>query len=71
MPTILPAQARYSCIEIFVDFIKNRPTSDLELTFKDDAGVKHQSNRIKKGVPICWGLDMSVHLPMSTLILGY
>ena len=70
-PTIPSEQARYSRIEIFIDFIKRRPTSDLELTFKDDAGVKHQSNKFKKGVPICWGLDMSVHLPVYTIILRY
>ena len=48
-------------VDISVDFIKRRPTSDLELVFKDGAGVKHQSGKFKKSVSIYWSLDMSVH----------
>ncbi|KAH9031172.1 hypothetical protein EDB84DRAFT_175391 [Lactarius hengduanensis] len=33
--------------EISVDFIKTRPIYDLELVFKDDAGVTHTSNKFK------------------------
>ena len=42
-PRIVSEQTRYSFVEIFVSFIKRRPTSDLELIFKDEAGVKHKS----------------------------
>ncbi|KAF8269985.1 hypothetical protein EI94DRAFT_869503 [Lactarius quietus] len=49
--------------EISVYFIKRRPTSILQLVFKDDAGVKHKSNRFKQGDLVYWNLDMSVHLP--------
>ncbi|KAH8995994.1 hypothetical protein EDB92DRAFT_1844380, partial [Lactarius akahatsu] len=46
--------------EISVDFIETRPTSDLELVFKDDAGVKYKSNKFKNGAPVCWKPDMFV-----------
>jgi hypothetical protein len=62
-PTIISEQTQYIFVEISVDFIKRRPKSDLELVFKDDAaGVKHKSNKFKKGDLVLWNLDMSVHL---------
>jgi hypothetical protein len=63
-------KTQYIFPDISVDFIKKRPTSDLELVFKDGAGVKHQSNKFKKNVPIYWNLDMSVHVT-SSIILRY
>ncbi|KAI9432345.1 hypothetical protein H4582DRAFT_2083659 [Lactarius indigo] len=48
-------QAQYVDLkEISVDFIEKRPTSDLELVFKDNAGVKYKSNEFKNGVPVLW-----------------
>ncbi|KAH9008750.1 hypothetical protein EDB84DRAFT_67071 [Lactarius hengduanensis] len=49
--------------EISVDFIKTRPISDLELVFKDDAGVTHTSNKFKSRLflnsdPVRWNLDI-------------
>ncbi|KAN0133873.1 hypothetical protein V8E53_008305 [Lactarius tabidus] len=50
--------------EISVDFIKRRPKSALELVFKDDtkddARVKHESNKFKKGDLVLWNIDMYV-----------
>ncbi|KAH9165326.1 hypothetical protein EDB89DRAFT_315363 [Lactarius sanguifluus] len=46
--------------EISVDFIKTRPTSDLELVFKDDAGVTHKSNKFKNRVPVHWNVNIYV-----------
>ena len=68
--TLVDDEAHYSSVDISVDFIKRRPTSDLELVFKDDAGVKHQSGKFKKSVSIYWSLDMSVHA-MYTIVLRY
>ena len=34
--------------------------SDLELIFKDEAGVKHKSSKFKEGVLVNWNLDMFV-----------
>ena len=42
--------------------MKRRPKFDLKLVFKDDTGVKHESNKFKKDDLILWELDMSVHL---------
>ncbi|KAN0134645.1 hypothetical protein V8E53_007430 [Lactarius tabidus] len=46
--------------EISVDFIKRRPTSVLELVFKDDAGVKYRSSKFKDGDLVHWNLDTYV-----------
>ena len=42
--------------------MKKHPMSDLKLVFKDDTGVKHESNKFKKGDLVLWDLDLSVHL---------
>ena len=42
--------------------MKRRPKSNLKLIFKDDTGVKHESNKFKKGDFVLWDLDMFVHL---------
>ena len=52
----------YSFVDISVHFMKRRPESDLRLVLKDDTGVKHESNKFKKGDLVIWNLDMSVHL---------
>ncbi|KAH9027816.1 hypothetical protein EDB85DRAFT_94069 [Lactarius pseudohatsudake] len=49
--------------EISVDFIKTRPIFDIELVFKDDAGVTHTSNRFKSRLflnsdLVRWSLDI-------------
>ncbi|KAH9053325.1 hypothetical protein EDB87DRAFT_241935 [Lactarius vividus] len=46
--------------EISVDFIETRPTSDLELVFKDDddAGTTRKSNKFKNGALVHWNLDI-------------
>ncbi|KAN0134700.1 hypothetical protein V8E53_007485 [Lactarius tabidus] len=46
--------------EMSVDFIKRRPKSVLELVFRDDAGVKHKSNKFKEGDLVHWNLDTHV-----------
>ncbi|KAH8979669.1 hypothetical protein EDB86DRAFT_626657 [Lactarius hatsudake] len=46
--------------EISVGFIKTCPTSDLELVFKDDAGVTHKSNKFKNGVLVHWNVNIYV-----------
>ncbi|KAH9012520.1 hypothetical protein EDB85DRAFT_2281227, partial [Lactarius pseudohatsudake] len=53
---------------ISVDFIKTRPTSDLELVFKDDAGIKHKSNKFKNGVLVHWDLDIYVRTHTSATL---
>ncbi|KAH9033801.1 hypothetical protein EDB85DRAFT_2274664, partial [Lactarius pseudohatsudake] len=55
--------------EIFVDFIKRRPTSDLELVFKDDAGVKHQSNKFKKSILVHWNIDIYVRTHTNATLI--
>ena len=62
VPALVDKKTHYSFLDISVEFIKRRPTSDLELVFKDSAGVKHQSNKFKKSFPIYWSLDMSVYV---------
>ncbi|KAH9023356.1 hypothetical protein EDB84DRAFT_1564738 [Lactarius hengduanensis] len=44
--------------EISVDFIETRPTSDLELVFKDDAGATRKSNKFKNGALVRWNLNI-------------
>ncbi|KAF8269961.1 hypothetical protein EI94DRAFT_868894 [Lactarius quietus] len=46
--------------EISVDFVKKRPTSVVELVFKDHAGVRHKSNNFKKGDLVHWNIDIYV-----------
>lgn len=53
-----------------VSFIQKRPKYNLELVFKDDAGVERKSEEFKKGTPVHWGLDMFVSLAMSALTVG-
>ncbi|KAF8266375.1 hypothetical protein EI94DRAFT_1733227 [Lactarius quietus] len=55
--------------EISVDFIKKRPTSDLELVFKDDAGVKRKSNKFKQGDLIHWNLDVYIRTHASATLI--
>ncbi|KAH9056825.1 hypothetical protein EDB87DRAFT_1164094 [Lactarius vividus] len=55
--------------EISVDFIKTRPTSDLELVFKDDAGVKHKSSKFKNGALVHWDLDIYVRTHTSARLI--
>ncbi|KAI9457251.1 hypothetical protein BJY52DRAFT_1416883 [Lactarius psammicola] len=62
----MDAQDQYIHLkEIYVDFIKRRPMSDLELVFKDDAGVKHKSDKFKKGALVHWTLDIYVRTHTS------
>jgi hypothetical protein len=68
MALIAVKRTHYSSVDISVDFIKKRPTSDLELVFKDGADVKHRSNKFKKNDPIYWSLDMSVYV-VSSIVL--
>ena len=42
--------------------MERRPKFDLKLVFKDDIGIRHKSNKFKKGDLVIWNLDMSVHL---------
>ncbi|KAH9062516.1 hypothetical protein EDB83DRAFT_2675300 [Lactarius deliciosus] len=49
------------------DIIKRRPTSDLELVFKDDAGVTHKSTKSKDSILIRWNFDMFVSLAVFSL----
>jgi len=59
-------QARYIHLkEIFVDFIKRRPTSVLELVFKDHAGVKLKSDKFKQGDLVHWNLDTYIRAHTS------
>ncbi|KAH9020391.1 hypothetical protein EDB85DRAFT_530103 [Lactarius pseudohatsudake] len=44
--------------EISVDFIETRPTSDLELVFKDDAGTTCKSHKFKNRALVRWNLDI-------------
>ncbi|KAH9027786.1 hypothetical protein EDB85DRAFT_2148279 [Lactarius pseudohatsudake] len=61
--------------EISVDFIKKRPISDIELVFKDDAGVTHTSNQFKsrlflKSDPVRWniGIYLKTHTSATLTI---
>ncbi|KAH8978630.1 hypothetical protein EDB92DRAFT_2107960, partial [Lactarius akahatsu] len=55
-------------IEIFVDFVKTRPTSDLELVFKDHAGVQYQSKKFENGVLVHWDVDIHVRTHTSATL---
>jgi hypothetical protein len=65
-PSLFPRRFDIICIEIFVDFIKRRPTSVLELVFQDAYGVKHKSRKFKEGDLVHWNFDMSAHFMMSS-----
>ena len=70
VPAFVDNKTHLSFLDISVDFIKERPTSDIELVFKDGAGDKQQSKKFRKSVPIYWSLNMSVHA-ISIIILRY
>jgi hypothetical protein len=59
-PTINSKQTAHTFVEISVDFINGRPTTVLELIFKDDAAVKHMSNNFKEGDLVHWSLNTFV-----------
>ncbi|KAF8269998.1 hypothetical protein EI94DRAFT_869857 [Lactarius quietus] len=65
----LPAPRRYIHLKVSVYFIKRRPSSILELVFKNDAGVKHKSNRFKQDDLVYWNLDMYVEAYTSATLL--
>ncbi|KAF8256502.1 hypothetical protein EI94DRAFT_1766059 [Lactarius quietus] len=66
----LDSEHRYIHLKVIsVYFIKRRPTSILELVFKDDAGVKHKSNKCKRGDPVLWNFDMYVEADTSATLL--
>ena len=66
-PIIIPKQIAYTFVEIFVEFIKRRPKSVLELVLKNDAGVIGKSNKFKEdSITIRWNLDMFVHCAVSS-----
>ncbi|KAH8980657.1 hypothetical protein EDB92DRAFT_262290 [Lactarius akahatsu] len=54
--------------EVFVDFVKTRPTSDIDLVFKDHAGVKYKSNKFENGVLVHWDLDIHVRYHTSATL---
>ena len=58
---IIYEQTQYSPVEIVVHFIKRRPTTNLELVFKNEVGSQHKSNKFKEGDLVHWNLDTSVH----------
>ncbi|KAI9433200.1 hypothetical protein H4582DRAFT_2061240 [Lactarius indigo] len=63
-------QAQYVNLkEISVDFTETRPTSDLVLVFKDNAGVKYKSNKFKNGVPILWEPEIHVRTHTSATLI--
>ena len=74
---IIFEHTQYSPVEISVDFIKNRPTSILELVLKGDTGDKrypvklYKSNRFNEGDLVHWqikaGLGMFAHFAVSPL----
>lgn len=72
LSSCLSRYTKYSCVEIFVHFIKRRPTSALELVLdsEDDAGVNIQrSKSFKKYKPVHWNLDTSVIVLCIVVIL--
>ncbi|KAH8979655.1 hypothetical protein EDB86DRAFT_3082682 [Lactarius hatsudake] len=60
--------SRLDVVAISVEFIKTRPTSDLELLFKDDTGVIHKSYKFKNGAFVHWGLDVYVRTHTSATL---
>ena len=65
-PIIISEQTRSLLVEISVDFIKRRPTSVLELVFKDHAGVKRKSQKFKQSDVVHWNIDTYVHFSASS-----
>ena len=65
---IIFEHTQYSPVEISVDFIKNRPTSVLELVLKGDTGDKRnsvvlnnlKSRRFKEGDLVHWNLGLGM-----------
>ncbi|KAI9432349.1 hypothetical protein H4582DRAFT_1108027 [Lactarius indigo] len=67
--TDMDDQAQYIYLkEISIDFIEKYPTSDLELVFKDDAGVKYMSKKFKNGAPVLWKPDIHVRTHTSATL---
>ncbi|KAF8269976.1 hypothetical protein EI94DRAFT_1724025 [Lactarius quietus] len=65
-----PTGSRYIHLkEISVYFIKRRPTSVLQLVFKDDAGVKHMSNKFEECDLVYWNLNMYVRARTRATLL--
>ena len=59
--TIISKQTAYAFVELFVEFIKRRPKSILELVLKDDAGIVCKSDQFKEhNITIHWILDTFV-----------
>ncbi|KAH9028960.1 hypothetical protein EDB85DRAFT_2291030 [Lactarius pseudohatsudake] len=54
--------------ELFVDFVNTHPTSDLDLVFKDHAGVKYKSKKFKNGALVHWDLDIHVRTHTSATL---
>ncbi|KAH9165320.1 hypothetical protein EDB89DRAFT_314754 [Lactarius sanguifluus] len=54
--------------EISVDFIETRPTSDLELVFKDDAGATRKSDKFKNGALVRWNLNIYFKINTSATL---
>ncbi|KAH8986641.1 hypothetical protein EDB86DRAFT_3082693 [Lactarius hatsudake] len=68
--TDMDDQAQYIHLkEISVDFIETRPTSDLELVFKDDASVKYKSTKFKYGAPVSWIPEIHVRTHTSATLI--
>ena len=65
-PTVISYADSHGFVEISVGFIKRRPTSDLELVFKDDNGDEFTSNQYKEGDLVHWTLDMFVRFAASS-----
>ncbi|KAH9013359.1 hypothetical protein EDB85DRAFT_970102 [Lactarius pseudohatsudake] len=55
--------------EISVDFIETRPTSDLELVFKDDAGATRKSKKFKNGALIHWNVNIYLKTHTSATLI--
>ena len=66
VPTIIYKQTAYAFVELFVEFIKGRPTSVLQLVLENDGGVVHKSNQFREGDLLHWNLDTFVHFAVSS-----
>ncbi|KAH8991752.1 hypothetical protein EDB86DRAFT_2933853, partial [Lactarius hatsudake] len=55
-------------VEISVNFIETRPTSDLELVFKDDAGATRKSDKFKNGALVRWNLNIYLKTHTSAML---
>ena len=63
---IICKQTQYTFIEIFVEFIKGRPTSVLELVLENDHADVYKSNQFKEHDLVHWNIDTSVHFTVSS-----